>query len=175
MLGLGDQVPCDGVLLSSESLELNEGLITGESASLPRGTGDRVLAGSIITAGSGSMRVETVFAESRIARMTEGIQRSSVAESPIQKSVNTVIRYSGYVLVVVIAFAVVRGVMAHESSVSIVKHVGALASVIVAQGLAFGMTLLFAYGAAHFFRRHVLLQEVNPSEKLGRIKKLCTQ
>ena len=37
LLGLGDQVPCDGVLLSSESLELNEGLITGESASLPRG------------------------------------------------------------------------------------------------------------------------------------------
>lgn len=173
LLGLGDQVPCDGVLLSSESLELNEGLITGESASLPRGTGDRVLAGSIITAGSGSMRVETVFAESRIARMTEGIQRSSVAESPIQKSVNTVIRYSGYVLVVVIAFAVVRGVMAHESSVSIVKHVGALASVIVAQGLAFGMTLLFAYGAAHLFRRHVLLQEVNATEKLGRIKNLC--
>ncbi|QQS16163.1 MAG: HAD-IC family P-type ATPase [Candidatus Moraniibacteriota bacterium] len=172
-LGLGDQIPCDGVLVSSESLELNEGLITGESTSLPRGAGERVLAGSIITSGAGLMRAETVFAESRIARMTEGVQRSSVAESPIQKSVNMVIRYSGYVLVVVIAFAVLRGVMAHESNVNIVKHVGALASVIVAQGLAFGMTLLFAYGAAHLFRRHVLLQEVNATEKLGRIKNLC--
>lgn len=172
-LGLGDQVPCDGVLVASESLELNEGLITGESASLPRVAGERVLAGSIITSGSGEMRAEIVFAESRIARMTEGIQRSSVAESPIQKSVNTVIRYSGYVLVIVIAFAVLRGIWAHESNVNIVKHVGALASVIVAQGLAFGMTLLFAYGAAHLFRRHVLLQEVNATEKLGRIKNLC--
>lgn len=172
-LGIGDQVPCDGTLVSSESLELNEGLITGESASLPRGAGERVLAGSIITSGSGLMRAETVFAESRIARMTEGIQRSAVAESPIQKSVNTVIRYSGYVLVVVVLFAVARGVLAHESNVSIVKHVGALASVIVAQGLAFGMTLLFAYGAAHLFQRHVLLQEVNATEKLGRIKNLC--
>ncbi len=172
-LGIGDQVPCDGTLVSSESLELNEGLITGESASLPRGAGERVLAGSIITSGSGLMCAETVFAESRIARMTEGIQRSTVAESPIQKSVNTVIRYSGYVLVVVILFAVARGVLVHEPNVSIVKHVGALASVIVAQGLAFGMTLLFAYGAAHLFQRHVLLQEVNATEKLGRIKNLC--
>lgn len=172
-LGVGDQVPCDGMLTASESLEVNEGLMTGESASLPRAAGERVLAGSIITSGSGEMQAETVFAESRIARMTEGIQRSSVAESPIQKSVNTVIRYSGYVLVIVIAFAVLRGILAHESNVNIVKHVGALASVIVAQGLAFGMTLLFAYGAAHLFRRHVLLQEVNATEKLGRIKNLC--
>ncbi len=172
-LGLGDQIPCDGVLLSSESLEVNEGLLTGESASLPRGTGERVLAGSIVTSGFGSMRAEGVFAESRIARMTEGLQRSSVAESPIQKSVNAVIRYSGYVLVAVVVFAVARGVMAGESNVNIVKHVGALASVIVAQGLAFGMTLLFAYGAAHLFRRHVLLQEVNATEKLGRIRNLC--
>ena len=172
-LGVGDQVPCDGMLVSAESLEVNEGLITGESASLPRGADDRVLAGSIVTSGSGTMRAETVFAESRIARMTEGIRRSSAAESPIQKSVNTVIRYSGYVLVMAVVFAVGRGMAAHESSVSIVKHVGALASVIVAQGLAFGMTLLFAYGAAHLFRRHVLLQEVNATEKLGRIKNLC--
>ena len=172
-LSLGDQAPCDGTVVSSEALEVNEGLITGESASLPRGTGERVLAGSIVTSGSGLVCAETVFAESRIARMTEGIQRSTVAESPIQKSVNMVIRYSGYVLVVVVLFAVARGILAHESSVSIVKHVGALASVIVAQGLAFGMTLLFAYGAAHLFRRHVLLQEVNAIEKLGRIKNLC--
>lgn len=173
LLKIGDQIPCDGVVLHSESLELNEGLITGESSSLPRGEGERVLAGSIITSGSGTMRVETVFEESRIARMTEGIRSVSVDESPIQKAVGTVVRYSGYVLVIAIFFAVLRGLVMHESSVDIVKHVGALASVIVPQGLVFAMTLLFAYGAAHLFRRSVLLQEVNATEKLGRIKNLC--
>jgi cation-transporting ATPase E len=55
----------------------------------------------------------------------------------------------------------------------IVKEIGALSSTIVPQGLAFAMTLLFAYGAAHLFGRNVLLQEVNATEKLGRIKNLC--
>jgi cation-transporting ATPase E len=172
-LKTGDQAPCDGVLLESGTLELNEGLITGESASLPRGTGDSVLAGSIITAGSGTLKVETVFAESRIARMTEGIRSYSVNQSPIQKAVSEVIRYSGYALILMILFVIARGLVTHTSDIIVVKNIGALASMIVPQGLAFAITLLFAYGAAHLYRKNVLLQEVNATEKLGRIRNLC--
>jgi cation-transporting ATPase E len=56
-LKTGDQVPCDGVLEHAESLELNEGLITGEADSLPRNDGATLLAGSIITSGNGILRV----------------------------------------------------------------------------------------------------------------------
>lgn len=172
-LKTGDQVPCDGILLDTATLELNEGLITGESASLPRAVGDRVLAGSIITAGTGTIRTETVFSESRIARMTEGIRDYAVSQSPIQKSVNEVIRYSGYALLLMILFVITRGFLFHTPDIIVVKNIGALASMIVPQGLAFAITLLFAYGAAHLYRRNVLLQEVNATEKLGRIKNLC--
>ena len=172
-LRAGDQVPCDSVLLHVDSLELNEGLITGESTSLPRKKGDRVLAGSVITSGAGTMHVSSVYSESHIARMTEGIKSHAVNQSPIQRAVATTITYSGYVLVLTIIFVTLRGVFSHDAHVLIVKEVGALASTIVPQGLAFAMTLLFAYGAAHLFRRNVLLQEVNATEKLGRIKNLC--
>ena len=43
----------------------------------------------------------------------------------------------------------------------------------IPQGLAFSVTLFFAYGAAHLFKKRVLLQEVNATEKLGRIQNLC--
>lgn len=169
----GDEIPCDGTLLAAHSLELNEGLITGEAASLPRQTGEHILAGSIITSGTGVMSTDTIFQDSRIARMTEGIKSYSVSASPIQKAVNQVIQYSGYILIVVIGFVVARGFVAHTSQLIVIKNIGALASSIVPQGLVFAMTLLFAYGAAHLYRRNVLLQEVNATEKLGRIKNLC--
>jgi cation-transporting ATPase E len=172
-LTTGDQVPCDGILTQTQTLELNEGLITGESASLPRNTNDHILAGSIITAGNGTLRTETVFYESRIARMTEGIRNYSANQSPIQKSVDKVIQYSGYVLIGMIGFVVIRGLLTNTSDIIIVKNIGALASMIVPQGLAFAITLLFAYGAAHLYQRNVLLQEVNATEKLGRIRNLC--
>lgn len=172
-LKMGDQVPCDSSIIASQSLEINEGLITGESTSIPRSEGEHLLAGSVVTSGTGIILVETVFHESRIARMTEGIKRYSVNLSPIQSSVNLVIKYSGYVLVATLLFTAFRGYFLHEPLVRIVKSIGALTSMIVPAGLIFAVTLLFAYGAAHFFRRKVLLQEVNATEKMGRIKNLC--
>lgn len=172
-LKTGDEIPCDGTLLEAHSFELNEGLITGESASSPREAGEHILAGSIITSGTGVMSTDTVFEQSRIARMTEGIKSYSVNASPIQRAVNQVIRYSGYVLVVVICFIVLRGYLTQTADLIVIKNIGALASSIVPQGLIFAMTLLFAYGAVHLYRRDVLLQEVNATEKLGRIQNLC--
>ncbi len=172
-LRLGDQIPCDGVLISSDNLEVSEALITGESDSFPREKGENVLAGDIVTAGSGVLRVLTVFRESRISRMTEEAKQYAATPSPIQRSVRTVVTYAGYALLGIIAFVVIRGVLVEAPAIQIVKNIGALASIIVPQGLLVITTLLFAFGAASYSRRHVLFQEINATEKLGRIKNLC--
>jgi len=172
-LNVGDQVPCDSTLLEARSLEINEGLITGESNSVLRSAGDRVLAGSIVTSGSGVIRTETIFRESRIARMTDGVKKYSVSTSPMQESMNRVILLATYILVAVLVFVFLRGVMVREPLIRMVKNIGALTSMIMPTGVIFAATLFFAYGAAHLFRRQVLLQEVNATEKLGRIRNLC--
>lgn len=172
-LSIGDQVPCDGDIIHAEALELNEGLITGESASLPKKEGDHILAGSVVTSGTALFVATKVFTESRIARMTQGIKSYSVSQSPIQQATGVLVRYAGYALVAAIAFVIIHDQLLGKPNILTVKEIGALAATIVPQGLMFAMTLLFAYGAAHLFRRNVLLQEVNATEKLGRIKNLC--
>jgi cation-transporting ATPase E len=170
---VGDQINCDGIIVESHNLEINEALITGESDSLPKSNNDRLLAGSVVTAGMGIMRSESVFNESRIARMTAGMKSFAVNISPIQESVQKFIQYSVYLTILAIAIALVRGFMLGEAPVTVIKTVGAVASMFVPQGLVFTVTLFFAYGAAHLFQKQVLLQEVNATEKLGRIKNLC--
>lgn len=172
-LVLGDQVPCDGVLVTAKGFEVSEALITGESDSFTRADGEKVLAGSIVASGVGVLRAEKMFSESRIARMTAGIKRYTASPSPIQRAIEKIIRYSGYVLLAALVFVVSRGVLVGEPVVQIVKNAGALASTIVPQGLVVVTTLLFAFGAASYSRRHVLFQEINATEKLGRIKNLC--
>ena len=170
---LGDQIPCDSILAEGRSIEINEGLITGESDSIVKKEGEELLAGSVITSGSGVIRAETPFSESRIAKMTEGLKRYSANPSPIQISIQRIITYTVYALLITIAIIVVRGSLIHESELHIVENIGALASVLVPQGLVVSVTLLFTFGAAHFYNRHVLLQEVNATEKFGHIKNLC--
>lgn len=169
----GDQVPCDGVLIASHGFEVNEGLITGESTNFLRKPGDNVFAGSIVTAGSGILEIQKVFTESRIALMTKSIKKYSLVLSPIQHSINTVIKYTGYGLLVVIFFVVGRGLLVHEATVTVIQTIGALTSDLLPQGMALIITLFFSYGAVHLYRRNVLLQEVNAIEKIGRIKNLC--
>ncbi len=172
-LKTGDQIPCDGTLTSSHGFEVNEALITGESAEYLKKPGDRIAAGSIITAGAGILKVKKIFAESRIALMTKSIKKYSLVQSPIQYSLNTVIKYIGYVLLLIILFVVGRGLLVNESTVNIIQNIGALTTLLLPQGMVLVVTLLFSYGAAHMYDRNVLLQQVNATEKLGRIKNLC--
>ncbi len=172
-LSAGDQVPCDGSLVTSHGFQVNEALITGESSDFLKTPGDALSAGSIVTAGTGVLLVKKVFAESRIALMTKSIKKYSLIQSPIQHAINTLIKYIGYVLLLIILFVWGRGVLTEASTVSIIQSIGALTSILLPQGMVVVITLLFSYGAAHLYRRHVLLQEVNATEKLGRIENLC--
>ncbi|MEI6316704.1 MAG: HAD-IC family P-type ATPase [bacterium] len=170
---LGDQIPIDGKVIQSSNLETSSALITGESDSFAKKINDTLFAGEIVTAGSGTVLLESTFNESKIAQMTNAIKKYSGSQSPIQESISKIIKISGFVLTAIIFFVVGRGYAIHQSNIEIVNNIGALASMVIPQGLVVITTLLFAFGAASYSSKHVLFQEINATEKLGRIKNLC--
>src|SRR5829696_6778520 len=56
----GDQVVVDGEVLEAAGLEVDESLLTGESETVTRLPGDRLLSGSFVAAGSGRYRATKV-------------------------------------------------------------------------------------------------------------------
>jgi cation-transporting ATPase E len=172
-LKLGDQTPCEGILISADNLEISEALITGESDSFSKRQGDKVIAGAIITSGYGVMESQGLFRESTLSVIAGDVKKYEAHPSSIQQATNKVIQYSGYILLVVLLFVVVRGLIVHAPRLEIVTNSGALASTLVPQGLMVVITLLFAIGAASYSKRNVLFQEINATEKLGQIKNLC--
>jgi Cu2+-exporting ATPase len=66
----GARVPADGVIGEGEA-ELDESMITGESRPVPKGPGDRVVAGTVSTDSAIRVRVEAVGEDTALA----GIQR----------------------------------------------------------------------------------------------------
>lgn len=172
-ISLGDQIPADGTITESRGLEVNESLLNGESKSVIKSAGDSVLAGSVAVAGSALLRVSSLPRESFVSRMTEKIKLYAKHQSPIQENLSRFITYMSYVLLAIMVFVVVHGFLSEEIFSSIVKDVAALASTLVPQGLILATTVFFAYGAMKLFNKQVLLQEINATEKLGRIKNLC--
>jgi Cu2+-exporting ATPase len=76
----GARVPADGAIVEGQA-ELDESMITGESRPVDKGTGDRVVAGTVVAGSSIRVRVEAVGEATALA----GIQRL-VAEAQASRS-----------------------------------------------------------------------------------------
>ncbi|MBL8031235.1 MAG: HAD-IC family P-type ATPase [Candidatus Doudnabacteria bacterium] len=170
---LGDQIPADGVIRTSNSAEVNEALLTGESNNIGKKVGDKVLAGSFIIAGSATIAISALPEESFVSKMTSRLKEYQQNLSPIQQTLGLFVQYMTYVLIAGILYVLVAGITAHELVIFIIKDIAALTGTLVPQGLVLATTVFFAYGAVRMFKKQVLLQEINAIEKLGRIKNLC--
>jgi cation-transporting ATPase E len=74
----GDQVVADGETLESRGLEVDESLLTGESMPVTKSTGDPLLSGSFVVAGSGVFRATAVGPAAYAQRLTSEGKRVEV-------------------------------------------------------------------------------------------------
>lgn len=172
-LSLGDQVPADGKIAKTTGVEFNEALLTGESANIAKRIDQEVYAGSIVVAGTATLKVTKLLANSFVGQMTSDIKHYKRNLSPIQSSLLRFIQIMAVVLVGMAAIVLVRNSIAHIALVDSVRQIAALAATVIAEGLILTSTLLFSYGAIRMGRKKVLLQQISATEGLGRIEYLC--
>ena len=176
VLKLGEQVCADGIVLESSGLEVNESILTGESAPVRKHEGDEVLSGTSVVAGSALVRTTAVGS----ATYAQGISRKARAYirtvSHIQVSINRVLRVISALLIPVIILTLWSQTRIADSDTGW-NHaiVLAVASVVgmIPQGLVLLTSLNFAIGSATLARRGVLVQELAAVEVLARVDALC--
>jgi len=98
----GDQVVADGSVTASEGLELDESILSGESAAVPRGPGERLRSGSFVAEGAGAYVVEAVGAASYAERVAGEARAFRHPRSPLERALNRL-------LLVLVAAASVAG------------------------------------------------------------------
>ncbi len=103
----GDRIPLDGVIATGEA-GMDESLLTGESRPVRKGPEDLVLAGSINTNGSLTVRVTKESADSTIAKIIRLVEDAQSRKAKTERFLDTFEQY--YALVVIVmtaAFAAV--------------------------------------------------------------------
>ncbi|MDE2876669.1 MAG: heavy metal translocating P-type ATPase, partial [Gemmatimonadota bacterium] len=85
----GARVPLDGEVRAGES-EVDESMISGESAPVGKSPGDGVVGGTVN--GTGALTVETtrVGADTVLARIVDLVQRAQGTKPPIQRTVDVI-------------------------------------------------------------------------------------
>ncbi|MHB1490057.1 MAG: HAD-IC family P-type ATPase [Cellulomonas sp.] len=182
LLAVGDQVPVDATVLRPAGLEIDESLVTGESAAVVKVAGDDVLSGSIVVAGSASARVTHVGADSYANRLTSSARRFSLVRSELRAGINRVLVVVAWIIGPLSALLMWSQVRAHGGWQAAFADgswrsaaVSGVAGVVgmVPEGLVLLTSINFALAAVVLARRQVLVQELPAVEVLARVDVLC--
>lgn len=181
-LRAGDQVVADALLLTSQNLEADESLLTGESEPVLKFVGDEVLAGSGIAGGKGQGRVLRISAETFASRLTLEARRFSLVNSELRNALNRVVKWITWVLLPIMLIVINGQMQAHggwqaaiesgEWVDALVRSIAAIISMIP-QGLVLLTSIAFAVSAMKLTRVNVLVQELAAVEGLARVDIVC--
>lgn len=103
----GEKIPLDGVVLDGES-EVDQSPLTGESVPVIAGPGVHVQAGTINLTGLLLLEVESLFAQSQVARILEMVENASQSKSPTERFIT---RFARYYTPAVVALAVLTALL----------------------------------------------------------------
>ncbi len=182
IVGEGDFVHADAVVLSASNLATDESQLTGESEPQNKHAtgaiempmdGTRIFAGSRVLAGHGVARVTATGASSQYGKIAALVAEAESDRTPLQRRVATIVRWTataGVALsVAVFALQLYRG--APPSRAFLYAITLAMAS--VGEEFLLVLTLFLSVGAFRLARRGVLARRISAVETLGSTTVIC--
>jgi cation-transporting P-type ATPase E len=169
----GDQVVADGIVRVSDALEVDESLLTGESQPVPKSSGDSVLSGSFVAAGSGRYQTTAVGDEAYARRLGVQARQFSPVRSELMEGINRFLRYVTWAIVPVGILTTVSQLHANDSVDQALSGTVAALVGMVPQGLVLLTSIAFAVAAVGLARHRVLVQQLPAVEGLARVDVVC--
>ncbi|WP_256103504.1 cation-translocating P-type ATPase [Streptomyces sp. ODS05-4] len=173
-LGPGDKIVVDGEVAESESLEVDESLLTGEADPVVKHPGDQVMSGSFVVAGGGAFTATKVGREAYAAQLAEEASRFTLVHSELRSGISTILKYVTWMMVPTAIGLILSQLVVKESDLrgSIARTVGGIVPMIP-EGLVLLTSVAFAIGVVRLGRRQCLVQELPAIEGLARVDVVC--
>ena len=177
VLSEGDRVAADGQLLSANTLQIDESLLTGESVPVSKSTSAEdhtVHAGSFVVRGQGLARVTATGQRSQIGRIGQSLNELTSGTTPLQaQTAQLVQRLAVIVLFLCIGMVLTLGLRSGQWIPAVLSSI-ALAMAILPEEYPVVLTIFPALGAHRLTREGVLTRRINAIETLGATTVLCT-
>ena len=198
ILNTGDEIPADGVLLESVSLQVNESSLTGEPSANkyadkekndPRATypSYMVLNGCNVIDGHGIMKVTQVGDDTEYGKVYQGAQIENDVETPLNIQLNrlahlvTIISYTIAALIIVIRL--ISFFTGNHSSdwvnighyiLNTIMIAVTIVVVAVPEGLPMSVTLSLAMSMKRMLVANNLVRKMHACETMGATSVICT-
>ncbi|MEL7313360.1 MAG: HAD-IC family P-type ATPase [Cyanobacteria bacterium J06559_3] len=187
LLQSGDKVPADLRLLVSQSLQVSESALTGESvpvekqveALLPEETvlGDRVnmvYSSTFVTFGTGKGVVVATGDQTEIGQIGQMIASVEEQETHLTQQIG---QLSQFLLKVVVVLAVTNfavGLLHGETLTHMFEATISLMVAMIPEGLPAIVTIALAIGVSRMARQHAIIRRLPAVETLGSVTVICS-
>jgi Ca2+-transporting ATPase len=188
LLAEGDRVPADMRLVESSNLMVDESMLTGESAPIPKHAAPKhaplgaipeadeatcVFAGTLVTQGVARGEVVATGARSALGKIGASLAALGVERTSIQNETRRIVKVVawfavGLAALLALLYGVVRGDWPHAVLAGLT-----LAMALIPEELPVVLTLFLGLGAWRLSRENVLARNVAAVEMLGATTVLC--
>lgn len=173
LLKSGGQIPADGVILDGE-VDVNESLLTGESDSIHKTCGSKVLSGSFVTSGKAMCLLTEVGHDCYMEKLSSEAKQFKRYKTELQRNLDTILKFISIIIVPlgIILFAKQYWISGSTYEQAALDTVAAVLGMIP-EGLVLLISVALALGAVRLARRSTLVRELFCIETLARVDTLC--
>ena len=173
LLKSGGQIPADGVILDGE-VDVNESLLTGESDSIHKTCGSKVLSGSFVTSGKAMCLLTEVGHDCYMEKLSSEAKQFKLYKTELQRNLDTILKFISIIIVPlgIILFAKQYWISGSTYEQAALDTVAAVLGMIP-EGLVLLTSVALALGAVRLARRSTLVRELFCIETLARVDTLC--
>lgn len=173
LLKSGGQIPADGVILDGE-VDVNESLLTGESDSIHKTCGSKVLSGSFVTSGKAMCLLTEVGHDCYMEKLSSEAKQFKRYKTELQRNLDTILKFISIIIVPlgIILFAKQYWISGSTYEQAALDTVAAVLGMIP-EGLILLTSVALALGAVRLARRSTLVRELFCIETLARVDTLC--
>jgi P-type Ca2+ transporter type 2C len=180
LIAAGDEVPADGRIVSSSSLQIDESALTGESVPAAKDaetlSDDRLGAGdqenmafmhTPVTHGSGVMIVTSVGGNTEVGKIAGMLSATPTEETPLTKQMNTltlwIVGAAGVTMVIMFALGLYRG----QSWEMLFTTAVALAIAAIPLALPMVVQVVLSLGSVELAKQRAIVKDLPSVETLG--------
>jgi cation-transporting ATPase E len=169
----GEQILVDGTIVGDGRIDVDESLLTGESDTISKKSGDQVYSGTVCVGGNALLQATKVGADTIAHQLVTGARAFRQIYTPLQKEINLVIRAC---LLLACFLWILVGISFLGRSYPIADTVqrAAVIAGLVPTGLVLAITLAYGIAAVHMVGDDILIQQANAVESLSNVDVLCT-
>lgn len=169
----GDQLPADGILRTTDTLEVDESQLTGESKPVFKKSGEALFSGSFIVSGHGQAQITAVGADSFVSKLAAEAKQERKDTSQLLNTINRIIKVLTFIIIPVGLALFFSTYLQNGNLDKTILGTAAAILGMIPEGLVLLTSVTLAVAARNLGTHHVLVKSLPAIEALARVDVIC--